>query len=307
MDHVLCNESYSNLINQLHPMNSGINLSDHLPISFTLNVSPGCVGHNSKLKCSSPIKKSCNWSKIEQHHIDKYRHLISANLPSLPPDLACCCEPDCSRHTKILDSYSATFVKCLDAASLSIPHHSRPPGCTLAGWNHGPKQLKKQANFWYKVWLNAGCPSNGVLQQIKRKTKLRFKYAVRSIKRRQDHIKRAQLADSLHHRDSRVFWSRVRQISKPKTSKVSSVVDGVCGDDNISELWASKLKYLLNSNSSSSGDLSLTVHSKISSTSLSELSVSDLDVCEVLQRFPLRLCLGAREGPESPPPPIPNS
>ena len=57
IDHVLCNESYSNLINQLHPMNSGINLSDHLPISFTLNVSPVYVGHNSKLKCSSPIEK----------------------------------------------------------------------------------------------------------------------------------------------------------------------------------------------------------------------------------------------------------
>ena len=44
-------------------------------------------------------------------------------------------------------------------------------------------------------------------------------------------------------------------------------------------MWASKLKY---SNSSCSGDLSLTVHSKISSTGL---SVSDLDVCEALQRL----------------------
>ena len=121
----------------------------------------------------------------------------------------------------------------------------------------------------------AKCCSNGVLQQIIR---LRFKYAVRSIKRGQDHIKCAQLANSLHHRDSRVFWSRVRLILKPKISKVSSVVDGVCGDDNFAELWASKLKYLLNSYSSCSGDLSLTVHSKISSTCLSELSVSDLDV-----------------------------
>ena len=57
-------------------MNSGINLSDHLPLSFTLNVSPGCVGHNSKLKCSSPIEKSCNWSKVEQHHIAIYSPLI---------------------------------------------------------------------------------------------------------------------------------------------------------------------------------------------------------------------------------------
>ena len=74
---------------------------------------------------------------------------------------------------------------------MSIPHHSKLPGCTLAGWNLGPKELKKQANFWYKVWLNAERPSNGVLQ---RKSKLRFKYSVRSIKQRQDHIKRVQPA-----------------------------------------------------------------------------------------------------------------
>ena len=69
------------------------------------------------------------------------------------------------------------------------------------------------------------------------------------------------------------------------SKKVFSVVDGVCGDDNIAELWASKLKYLLNSNSSCSGDLSLTVHSKIYYNGLSELSVSDLYVCEALQRL----------------------
>ena len=55
---------------------------------------------------------------------------------------------------------------------------------------------------------------------------------------------------------------------KSQNPSISSVVDGVCGDDNIAELWASKLKCLLNSNSSCSGDLSLNVHSKISSTSL---------------------------------------
>ena len=69
------------------------------------------------------------------------------------------------------------------------------------------------------IWLNAGCPSNGVLQQIKRKTKLRFNYAVRSIKRRQDHIKRVQLADSLIIETLEFFGPG---------PKISSVVDGAC-------------------------------------------------------------------------------
>ena len=87
-------------------------------------------------------------------------------------------------------SYSFEFIKCIvDSACHSIPCHSRPPGRTLAGWNHGPKQLRSQANFWYQVWVEAGCPSNGVLSQIKKRSKQRFKYAVRKIRRQQSYIK----------------------------------------------------------------------------------------------------------------------
>ena len=107
---LISNGSHSHLISQVCPINSGVNFSDHLPISFVLAVSP---------------------------------------------------VPDA------LDSYSFEFIKCIvDSACHSIPCHS---GRTLTGWNHGPKQLRSQANFWYQVSVEAGCPSNGVLSQIKKR------------------------------------------------------------------------------------------------------------------------------------------
>ena len=192
IDHILCNASHSHLISHVCPIYSGVNFSDHLPISFILGVSPVRVSlFPSKVdySCSSPSCPTCNWSKAEQCNIVEYQVLISASLPCLSPDVEPCCVPDCSKHKITLDSYSLQLIKCIvDSAYHSIPCHSRAPARTLAGWNYGPKQLRSQAKFWNQVWVEAGCPSKGVLFQIKKTCKHRFKYAVRKIRRQQRYI-----------------------------------------------------------------------------------------------------------------------
>jgi hypothetical protein len=41
------------------------------------------------------------------------------------------------------------------------------------------------------------CPSSGVLSQIRKKAKSRYKYAVRSLKRRKDHILSKKISSNL--------------------------------------------------------------------------------------------------------------
>ena len=212
------------------------------------------------------MKSLCNWSKVEQHYIDKYLHIISADLPSLPPDLACCCEPDCTRHTKILDSYgvqprlSNALLRLLPCPYLIIQGHL---GAVLQVGTMALNRLRNKLIFGTRF-----------------KCRLSFKWCIATGKLSLGVniicCKGYQM-EARSHQECRVFWSRVRQISNSKISK--GAIFCFDGDDNIAELWVSKLKCLY---SSCSGDLSLTVHSKISSTSLSELSVSDLDVCEAL-------------------------
>ena len=117
--------------------------------------------------CSPLLCQSCNWSKAEQCNIANYRILIASSLPCFPQDLVQCCVPNYSKHIESLDSFTHQFIKCIiDFASCSIPGHSRLPECTLAGWKQ--KQIRSQANFWHKVWLEAGCPATEVLFQIKK-------------------------------------------------------------------------------------------------------------------------------------------
>ena len=135
-------------------ISSGINLSDHLPISFDLASHPVRVVQSpsyTAYDCSLLLCQSCNWSKAEQCNIDNYRTLIAASLPCFPQDLVHSCVPNCSKHIESLDSFTHQFINCIiNSASHSIPCHSRSPECTMAGWKHGPKQLISQANVWHR-------------------------------------------------------------------------------------------------------------------------------------------------------------
>ena len=50
-----------------------------------------------------------------------------------------------------------------------------------------------------KVWVEAGCPA-GILAEVKKSAKARYKYAVHRLKRRQPHIKRKKLGASRNTR-----------------------------------------------------------------------------------------------------------
>jgi hypothetical protein len=111
-----------------------------------------------------------------------------------------------------LDDYAhhliATLVNC---ARHCFPCHSSPSFRLLVGWNDGSAKLKEGANFWYKVWEQAGCPASGALFDIKNK---KYKYSVRRLKCRQWHLLHQKLACSF---SAKGFWS-VRQLNRPSPS-----------------------------------------------------------------------------------------
>ena len=68
---------------------------------------------------------------------------------------------------------------------VSLPSSSCP---RLPDWNDLARKLRDKSVFWHKVWVEAGCPSSGVLFAIKHSTKSRFKYEVRHLKCRKDSL-----------------------------------------------------------------------------------------------------------------------
>ena len=170
IDHILCDKLHVDIVTNIKRADSGTFLSDHFPLSFSLNAECASVCPSFSSKPQKNNSFFCDWAKITS---ERYQCFVADTLPRLPSEVELCCNPHCSQHCSILENYSNELIDCLlEGARVHLPGQSGTNRRTLPGWNDGPKILKTQANFWHRVWMEAGCPSSGVLSDIRRKTKL---------------------------------------------------------------------------------------------------------------------------------------
>ena len=153
----------------------------------------------------------------------------------------------------------------------------------VPGWNSNARLLKEKANFWHRVWHQAGCPSAGVLHQLKRAAKSRYKYEVRRLRRRDQYIRREKMAAALASHNSNSFWHQVRCVNKSQRTSPGPSVDGVSGAQSISQLFSAKLHGILNSHDCFERDSLL--QGLASSFSSDDLALSSISVECVVEAF----------------------
>ena len=296
-DHILVSCQYVDLINEVTCLDDVANLSDHLPLSFSLvlkyslsqlfdgvptstNDSP-----NSGVNSSNKV----DWNKVTSNHITAFCNYVHQHLPIISDEILTCCDPKCSSHSKTLDSLCNQVLQCiLDGSQLHLPKH-KSNNRSIPGWNSHVRPLYQTAAFWHKVWCDCGHPTSGVLFQIKKNTKKRFKYEVRRLRRQAEHVKREMLGIALSRNRQSDFWKTVRRIAKSSKGTMSSVpiVDGYSSDLDISNTFSAKIKNLLNSNTSldSCSSLLSNIESSLSSSDLASISVSTSTIAEAISHL----------------------
>ena len=79
-----------------------------------------------------------------------------------------------------------------------------------------------------------------------RSTRSKYRYAIRYVKKNEEMLRKNAMAKSISENNSRDLWKEVYKVrSKCKTS--SQCMDGVSGNESISELFAHKYNVLYNS------------------------------------------------------------
>ena len=137
--------------------------------------------------------------------------MVSQRISSLPPN---CSLPHCTIHQDVLDSCSQHLVyPSLTCSSQCFPTISSSSSRKLAGWTDSTNNLKRTANFWHKLWNDAGCPSSGVLFQLKQNTKKKYKREVRRLTRRQKFPLQKKLARSFSKKNRNSFWADVKRMN----------------------------------------------------------------------------------------------
>ena len=193
----------------------------------------------------------------------------SQHIPKLPVDILTCANTACSQHHMVLDEYADKLVSTLIACGKTCLPTRSPSFRTVTGWNDFCKDMKRDADFWYKIWKEAGCLHTGVLFDIKKSTKKKYKSSVRRLKRKQNQLTREKLAKSFAGRKKTGFWSAVKQLRRAPTSR-APVVDGCVCHSEIANLFASNMCDLLNTHSP-------TLRDSMLASAKSKLSVNELD------------------------------
>ena len=282
IDHILCTRSSSHLVSNAHTLQSGSNLSDHLPLlfNFTVNCAAApCLPQHPPSSCFSP---GFLWSNVSDSNIESYRNYLRCNTPKLPEDTLSCTDPSCSQHNRVLDAYAEKLVSTLIIASKNYLPTRSPTYRTLTGWNYSCKDLKQDADFWYNIWNEAGRPPSGILSDIKKSTKRKYKSSVRQLKRKQNQLKREKLAKSFAKNKKDGFWSAVKQLKRGSTSRVS-VVDDCTDSSDIANIFASNICSLLNTHSPALRNSMLaSTKSKLTANELTGMSMSEDEVYDAV-------------------------
>ena len=109
-------------------------------------------------------------------NIEKCQQMVIQHLSSVLLEVGTCSDVSSACHYDSLDSYAQHLVNVLlHCSHHCCPCHTSSPSHKLIGWKDGSSKLKEDANFWYRVWDQAGCPSAGILFTLKKYKSSLFK------------------------------------------------------------------------------------------------------------------------------------
>ena len=178
IDHVFVSNSIRLDILNAEVQDSGINLSDHIPIIYHFNWSL-----NNSVGCKKPSRqptKQYSW-RWDRSFLPRYYELSDLELRNVVvPNLHnCCLGCSCNTHCASINIYYENIVAALHQAACKsirrVPCHSLKPY-----WNDELDNLKNDSIFWHNLWTDAGRPSSGVLQRIRLSCKAKYKLAIRN-------------------------------------------------------------------------------------------------------------------------------
>ena len=249
IDHfLLTNNLHVNVV-KYKVIHDGHNLSDHCPISISLSL----TGEQDRVLQALPLKQGTrlSWDKTTEDNVKAYQCELNNLLAQIhvPVDTVICDNLQCKDHQEEIQMYYDNIMNsCLIAGDKCIPHCKQGNGQYkhVPGWSEFVKEHKDKAIFWHAIWRSSGSPREGTVADIRRRTRAKFHYALRYVKRYEDVLRANKLADALQEDRSRDFWKEVKKSMSSKTV-VPNNIDTACGDEEIGNLFADKAKCLYNS------------------------------------------------------------
>ena len=113
------------------------------------------------------------------------------------------------------------------------------------GWSDYVAELYDYSREVRKLWLEAGKPRQGFISHEYHRSKAKFKYALRHIKRNENVLRKEALAKKLSNLNVKDFWKEISKINNSK-SVLPSSINNANSPGEITKLWEDHFNKLFN-------------------------------------------------------------
>ena len=245
IDHFIMSENMCLLANNYYTMDSVDNLSDHVPLFIVVNCFVETVPIESvKIASRSPL-----WRKASSRDIQQYQLELDIILQSCYPIAEMMCDKEnslCLKREHVSKFHDNIMNAAHHAMEKHIPHTGNRKLNVIPGWDSEMDSARQTSLFWHNMWKECGREKSGIVYDIMKMCRSNYHYKLRAL-RKKKHIKtKLSLSKSMLRNKPTTYWKSASAIRKNKYN-TTQMVDGVCGDSSIADLFRRKYQSLYNS------------------------------------------------------------
>ena len=246
IDHFIIGENALDKLLLFESVESINDCSDHVPIK--------CVIENKVLyrseadSSNNDVQYGPSWIRATDTDKARYKATVDEKLQSVfvPYEAIMCSDMFCNIHLNQISDY---YIKIVDILISSAIECISVGGPVLAkkvlGWNEYVKSYFKSALFWHFLWKENGQPAEGILAEIRRRTRSQYHQAHKMVLKHEGEIKMDKIEKAFDSHLEDKAWQAIKKTNS-KSIKNPIHVDDVTGNQNIAELFANNFKGLFN-------------------------------------------------------------
>ena len=140
-----------------------------------------------------------------------------------------------SNHKTELDNFYYSICGSLDIASKHLCNKSKK-SLNKPGWSDYVADMYKYSREMRQLWLDNGKQRQGIIFNEFTRSKARFKYALRVIRKNETSLRKKSLAKKMTNLSSKDFWKEIGSINNSKTP-LPCTIENANGPQEIIELW----------------------------------------------------------------------
>ncbi len=247
IDHFIVSKYISEGVLEYTQIESIDNLSDHLPISITINCNfPSPIMEQDDYVASTP-----QWSRANEVHLLNYKYTLDCNLQliDLPVDVLECSDMLCiHNHKHDLETFHNSIVdSCMQSAMKTIPLNTTlHKDHAIPGWDEELTIARQKSLFWHMLWKCMDKPPVGIVFDIMQSSRHIYHYKLRKLKRNRKRIVQNRLGEAIASQKCNDFWREIKKI-KGQYKCMSTIIDDANNKQDIANLFSMKYKNLYNS------------------------------------------------------------